>query len=889
MHSGRRKICVIVAALDEALATEGDHALSRIARLLAGRDNVTLLWVPTWEGRPGTHTAARWHAMFAEAGVELVVLQSSDQLLPGLSTPESRSAAVLHHLQRSSYDLVYAPLEGGLLYFMLMAAETGVFDAPMNVLVAHAPQEWANHADRVFIPTLDGIAVRHMEKYCAEMSDGLVCSSDLLRNWMLSRNWSVERAIVARLPLPHDSLPPADTRPSIGSAAGKELVLLAGPKFRDGLTLFCDALDVMATSLPQETVVTAFGPFASIMGEHTGGLLLRRAEKWPIRLNLYSSADLGDRLRYAARNGAIAVVPSLSTTTGSLVAAVLAAGLSFVATSAGANQEIGILAGCEDQLADPDARSLAAAMREALADPRPARRQSMFDFDRDFWIAARDSTAPSPGRGGTRKQSPAVSIVMVHRNRIHYLAEAIQSVERQTYENFELLLVDDGSDRAEVHAYLDQLEPGFSAKGWRIIRRKHEHLGSARNAGVKAARGEFILFVDDDNALFPEAVEEFVTAIMASGADICTAFHLVFYEDTVPQDRSDGLIQYLPLGGPDSLGLVHNVYGDANAIIRKTVFGKIGFLVDDPGYAMHDWEFFARASLAGLKLRPIPKPLYWYRSKPDSMFRRSNWQENRLPILETFKSSNFDELRPLLELAIAQNTRRAEVESARENLNYVASHRKYLSLCEVDANSASAIERLASIAASNGRGDTAATLVGQQAASELAGQVRSAVANPSGGREVHMLAHDTLSRARLLTPRASDLPLLMIAPGNGGIFLRPHTEGPVAAAIDNAFPPFFRTLEAVVEVAHESAPAIDFAIGLARSDQVIDWQRDINAQTLAFSGWHTITEKFVPRPIQISIRARRKFTLSIIVAVRMSGLRNRLPSNSFFRSIRVYG
>ncbi|TIX96595.1 MAG: glycosyltransferase, partial [Mesorhizobium sp.] len=176
------------------------------------------------------------------------------------------------------------------------------------------------------------------------------------------------------------------------------------------------------------------------------------------------------------------------------------------------------------------------------------------------------------------------------------------------------------------------------------------------------AKGELILFADDDNALFPEAVDHFVRAMAATGADICTAFQLIFYEDVVPEKRADGLIQYLPLGGPDALGLIHNVYGDANAMVRRSVFSRIGFLVEEPGYAVHDWEFFARASLAGLKIRPIPKPLYWYRSKPDSMFRTSNWYDNRRPVLETFGSGQFDGAGPLYQLAIAQNTTRSELE-----------------------------------------------------------------------------------------------------------------------------------------------------------------------------------------------------------------------------------
>ncbi|WP_210238132.1 hypothetical protein, partial [Mesorhizobium sp. M1D.F.Ca.ET.183.01.1.1] len=120
-------------------------------------------------------------------------------------------------------------------------------------------------------------------------------------------------------------------------------------------------------------------------------------------------------------------------------------------------------------------------------------------------------------------------------------------------------------------------------------------------------------------------------------------------------NRADGLIQYLPLGGPDALGLIHNVYGDANAMVRRAVFSQIGFWIEDPGYAMHDWEFFARASLAGLKLRPIPKPLYWYRSSPTGMNRNAEWLRNRRPIIDVFRKHKFARTDMFVQLGISSN------------------------------------------------------------------------------------------------------------------------------------------------------------------------------------------------------------------------------------------
>ncbi|WP_189394218.1 DUF6212 domain-containing protein, partial [Mesorhizobium sp. M1D.F.Ca.ET.183.01.1.1] len=78
------------------------------------------------------------------------------------------------------------------------------------------------------------------------------------------------------------------------------------------------------------------------------------------------------------------------------------------------------------------------------------------------------------------------------------------------------------------------------------------------------------------------------------------------------------------------------------------------------------------------------------------------------------------------------------------------------------------------------------------------------------------LAYEVLKAARLLTPRSSALPLLLVAPDGGGVFLRPHAEGPVAASLDHQFPPFFRRMEAAVELAHADAPAIEFGLALAR-------------------------------------------------------------------------
>lgn len=98
--------------------------------------------------------------------------------------------------------------------------------------------------------------------------------------------------------------------------------------------------------------------------------------------------------------------------------------------------------------------------------------------------------------------SPSFSIVMATYNRAKLLPRSINSVLNQTYRNFELIIVDDGStDNTEdvVRYYEDP----------RIVFRKQANHGvlDARNSGLDLARGDYITLLDDDDELLPEALE----------------------------------------------------------------------------------------------------------------------------------------------------------------------------------------------------------------------------------------------------------------------------------------------------------------------------------------------------------------------------------------------
>ncbi len=110
-----------------------------------------------------------------------------------------------------------------------------------------------------------------------------------------------------------------------------------------------------------------------------------------------------------------------------------------------------------------------------------------------------------------------ISIVIPVYNTEKYLRECLDSLLRQTFQDFEIICVNDGS----TDGSLEILEE-YAGKDSRIrlLNQKHEGAGSARNAGIEAARGKYIQFLDSDDFFQPDMLEEFYNTAEKYGADV---------------------------------------------------------------------------------------------------------------------------------------------------------------------------------------------------------------------------------------------------------------------------------------------------------------------------------------------------------------------------------
>jgi glycosyltransferase involved in cell wall biosynthesis len=108
---------------------------------------------------------------------------------------------------------------------------------------------------------------------------------------------------------------------------------------------------------------------------------------------------------------------------------------------------------------------------------------------------------------------PAVSVILPAYNRLHYLRDAVASVFAQTFRDWELIIADDGSD-ADTKAYLRGLQ---GCAPVRIIWLAHSGRPAvARNAALRAARGEYLAFLDSDDLWLPHKLQTQVASVRAA-------------------------------------------------------------------------------------------------------------------------------------------------------------------------------------------------------------------------------------------------------------------------------------------------------------------------------------------------------------------------------------
>ncbi len=188
-----------------------------------------------------------------------------------------------------------------------------------------------------------------------------------------------------------------------------------------------------------------------------------------------------------------------------------------------------------------------------------------------------------------------------------FLTEAIESVLDQTFTDFELLIVDDGSTDETEHLCARYLADGRV----RYIRRLNGGPGAARNTGIRRSSAPYICFLDDDDVWKPEKLEKMVEFVASHpDPDIGMAYHAVEIIDD--RGTCSGLRYATANGDIYRTLLMRNiVQGPSTAIIREDVFDDVGGFREELRNTQ-DWEMWIRIA-SRFRVYSLEEPLSAYR------------------------------------------------------------------------------------------------------------------------------------------------------------------------------------------------------------------------------------------------------------------------------------
>lgn len=194
-------------------------------------------------------------------------------------------------------------------------------------------------------------------------------------------------------------------------------------------------------------------------------------------------------------------------------------------------------------------------------------------------------------------------LVPVYNVEIPWLKKAITSIKNQTYKNWELCLADDCSTKKEVPEYLrtiasDQIKV--------TLLEKNAGISGATNKAAQLASGDYLLLMDNDDVLSPDALESFAEAIKEQDCDI-------LYSDQDIIDEKD--VHRNPLFKPDwSLDLVlSQMYIGHLLGFRKALFEQVGGFRSEYN-GSQDYDLFLRMTENTQKIVHVPKILYSWRA-----------------------------------------------------------------------------------------------------------------------------------------------------------------------------------------------------------------------------------------------------------------------------------
>jgi glycosyltransferase involved in cell wall biosynthesis len=189
------------------------------------------------------------------------------------------------------------------------------------------------------------------------------------------------------------------------------------------------------------------------------------------------------------------------------------------------------------------------------------------------------------------KNKPTVSVIIPTYNQANFIDKAIESVLSQTYQDFEIIVINDGStDNTE------EIIRGFKDKRVKYVKKyKNKGISVARNIGIKVARGKYIALLDSDDEWLPEKLDKQIKILQDESPELGVVYSNLCYIDENGKNMNRKLRNSKKAEGYIYEDLLEKycVGSPSSFLIKKECFNRVG-LFDDLLSGQEDWDMWIR-------------------------------------------------------------------------------------------------------------------------------------------------------------------------------------------------------------------------------------------------------------------------------------------------------
>ena len=201
---------------------------------------------------------------------------------------------------------------------------------------------------------------------------------------------------------------------------------------------------------------------------------------------------------------------------------------------------------------------------------------------------------------------PLVSVIIPCYKYAKFLPEAVESVVNQTYQNWECIIVNDGSPDNTSEVARDLIE-FYSHKNIRLLEKQNSGVVSSRNFGFEHSSGQFILFLDADDKIHSNFLEETVAVLIE---DSSVGF---VYTDIQMFGVKHDLLSY---GDFDPERFLRSNQATVTSLFRREIYDLVGGFKKVMEIGWEDWEFWISVYEKGWQGHRLVKPYLYYRQHP---------------------------------------------------------------------------------------------------------------------------------------------------------------------------------------------------------------------------------------------------------------------------------